>query len=73
LSEDEESAANIPLDWQIMVCNIIRDVLEGRPANPGFWLSLENCSQAQLEMIFSVSLPLTQTAKKHSCMPGVIS
>ena len=60
MSEDEESAA-IPLDWQIMVCNIIRDVLEGRPANPGFWLSLENCSQAQLEMIFSVSISLTQT------------
>lgn len=63
MSEDEESAANIPLDWQIMVCNIIRDVLEGRPANPGFWLSLENCSQGQLEMIFSVSISLTQTAK----------
>ncbi|XP_020623950.1 integrator complex subunit 8-like [Orbicella faveolata] len=56
MSEDEESATNIPLDWQIMVCNIIRDVLEGRPANPGFWLSLENCSQAQLEMIFSLCL-----------------
>ena len=62
MSEDDESAANIPLDWQIMVCNIIRDVLEGRPANPGFWLSLENGSQAQLEMIFSVSISLTQTA-----------
>lgn len=63
MSEDEESAANIPLDWQIMVCNIIRDVLEGRPTNPGFWLSLENCFQGQLEMIFSVSISLTQTAK----------
>ena len=63
MSEDEESAANIPLDWHIMVCNIIRDVLEGRPAIPGFWVSLENCSQGQVEMIFSVSISLTQTVK----------
>ena len=56
MSEDEDSAGSISLDWQIMVCNIIRDILEGRPANPGFWLSLENCSQNQLENIFSVSI-----------------
>ncbi|XP_078367227.1 integrator complex subunit 8-like isoform X2 [Oculina patagonica] len=56
MSEDEDSSGSIPLDWQIMVCNIIRDILEGRPANPGFWLSLENCSQNQLEVIFSLCL-----------------
>lgn len=56
MSEDEESIANISLDWQVMVCNIIRDILEGRPTNPGFWLSLGNCSQNQLDIIFSLCL-----------------
>ena len=56
MSEDDEAAiSNVALDWQVMVCNVIRDVLEGRPATPGFLLSLENCSQKQLEIIFSVS------------------
>ncbi|XP_022798961.1 integrator complex subunit 8-like [Stylophora pistillata] len=56
MSEDEESIANISLDWQVMVCNIIRDILEGRPTNPGFWLSLGNCTQNQLDIIFSLCL-----------------
>lgn len=56
MSEDEESTGSIALDWQVMVCNVIRDILEGRPTNPGFWLSLEKCSENQLEIIFSVSV-----------------
>lgn len=55
LSDDDEAAISIGLDWQVLVCNIIRDVLEGRPANPGFLLSLQNCTHNQLDMIFSVS------------------
>lgn len=55
MSEDEEIIGNISLDWQVMVCNIIRDVIEGRPTNSGFWLSLGNCYQNQLDVIFSVS------------------
>lgn len=56
MSDDGEVAANISLDWQVLICNIIRDVLQGRPTNPGFLLSLRNCSQARLEAIFSVSI-----------------
>ena len=55
MSDDDETAISIALEWQVRVCNVIRDVLEGRLANSGFWLSLENCSQNQLETIFSVS------------------
>lgn len=55
MSEDEEITGNVSLDWQVMVCNIIRDVIEGRPTNSGFWLSLGNCYQNQLDVIFSVS------------------
>ena len=55
MSDDVEAAISIGVDWQVLVCNVIRDVLEGRPTNPGFLLSLEKCTQNQLEMIFSVS------------------
>lgn len=56
LSDDDEAAISIGLDWQVLVCNIIRDVLEGRPANPGFLLSLQNCTHNQLDMIFCLCL-----------------
>lgn len=56
MSDDGEVAVNISLDWQVLICNIIRDVLQGRPTYPGFLLSLRNCSQARLEVIFSVSI-----------------
>lgn len=56
MSDDGEVAANISLDWQVLICNIIRDVLQGRPTHPGFLLSLRNCSQARLEVIFSLCL-----------------
>ena len=56
MSDDGEVATNISLDWQVLICNIIRDVLQGRPTHPGFLLSLRNCSQARLEVIFSVSI-----------------
>ena len=54
--DDEDDADSIALNWQVMVCNIIREVLEGRPANTGFWLSLENCTQSHLEFVFTVSV-----------------
>ena len=54
--DDEDDADSIALNWQVMVCNIIREVLEGRPANTGFWLSLENCTQNHLEFVFTVSV-----------------
>ena len=55
MSDDSEGAMSTSLDWQVLVCNVIRDVLEGRPTKPGFLLSLQNCSQPQLDCIFSVS------------------
>lgn len=69
MSEDEEITGNISLDWQVMVCNIIRDVIEGRPTNPGFWLSLGNCYQNQLDVIFSLclqSVPIEDDFPPHS-------
>ncbi|RMX54135.1 hypothetical protein pdam_00017386 [Pocillopora damicornis] len=64
MSEDEEITGNVSLDWQVMVCNIIRDVIEGRPTNPGFWLSLGNCYQNQLDVIFS-SVPIEDDFPPH--------
>ena len=71
MSEDEEITGNVSLDWQVMVCNIIRDVIEGRPTNPGFWLSLGNCYQNQLDVIFSVSDVFFMTQPIKACV-GVL-
>ena len=71
MSEDEEITGNVSLDWQVMVCNIIRDVIEGRPTNSGFWLSLGNCYQNQLDVIFSVSDVFFMTQSIKACV-GVL-
>ncbi|XP_068722268.1 integrator complex subunit 8-like isoform X2 [Montipora capricornis] len=65
MSDDSEGAMSISLDWQVLVCNVIRDVLEGRPTKPGFLLSLQNCSQPQLDCIFSLCL---QSLSSDQCI-----
>ena len=55
MDEEDEATDSITLERQAMVCNIIREVLEGRPANTAFWLSLENCTEKHLDLVFSVS------------------
>ena len=55
--DEERKAWDVALDWQVMVCNTIREVIDGRPVQPVFWLSLKSCSKNQLENIFSVSVP----------------
>ena len=56
MDEEDEATDSITLERQAVVCNIIREVLEGRPANTAFWLSLENCTEKHLDLVFSVSV-----------------
>lgn len=56
MDEEDEATDSITLERQAMVCNIIREVLEGRPTNTAFWLSLENCTEKHLDLVFSVSV-----------------
>ena len=67
MDEEDEASESITLERQAMVCNIIREVLEGRPANTAFWLSLENCTAKHLDLVFSVSFFLS--ILKHQAIP----
>ena len=54
---------SVSLEWKAAACNAIRDVLEGRPVEPAFWISLKNCTQPQMECVLSV--------RKISCFVSI--
>ncbi|KAM7448754.1 Integrator complex subunit 8 [Porites harrisoni] len=70
MDEEDEATDSITLERQAMVCNIIREVLEGRPTNTAFWLSLENCTEKHLDLVFSLCLRSLPVEEK-SAAPSV--
>ena len=54
-NEDLCSEDGPSLAWQAAACNAVRDVLETKPVQPGFWWSIKRWNQKELNCLFNVS------------------